>query len=150
MEFRSKERACIRQMYGIDSHVGECCLSKGRSACLLLNKEIRARLPSLSIAFDHYPGYVFVPTRLNVADDPTRARGIRTPRQPPPSWIKSLEKDIVGDFDYYAHLPTQRVKSSEWARLVVRLLLISGVQLQSCNFSHAAPPAAAASFTTGS
>ena len=62
----------------VDSAVARGALAKGRSTSLLLQPLIR-RAAVLQIAFDLYPVWPFCPTRLNVADDPTRDCPIRSP-----------------------------------------------------------------------
>jgi len=70
---RSCRFACI-----LDSRVAKGALAKGRSSAVSLQRVCK-KAGVLQIAADLYPGWCFGPTRLNVADDPTRDARIRAP-----------------------------------------------------------------------
>ena len=59
-----------------DSCVAKAAAAKGRSTSVALTPGLR-RACSLQIAYGLYPGYGFAPTRLNIADDPTRLVDLR-------------------------------------------------------------------------
>ena len=65
-----------RGLYLHDSRVTIGAAAKGRSASRLLNGILSRTAPTL-VACNHYPGHDFTPTRLQPADDPTRARELR-------------------------------------------------------------------------
>jgi hypothetical protein len=60
----------------LDSRVAKGALAKGRSSSKSLQRVCR-KAGVLQVAADLYPGWVFGPTRLNVADDPTRDADLR-------------------------------------------------------------------------
>ena len=61
----------IRATTLLDSQVAKCSHAKGRSSSLALTPSLR-KAAALSIAGGVYGSLGFAPTRLNVADDPTR------------------------------------------------------------------------------
>lgn len=61
----------------IDSVVARGALTKGRSTSVLLRPSL-LRSAALQIIFDLFPVWRFCPTRLNVADDPTRDVAVRS------------------------------------------------------------------------
>ena len=108
-----------RQLYALDSRVALGCGAKGRSASSTLNHELRASLPDV-LAFGHYPGYLFVPTRLNTSDDPTRNRPVRAPRSHGP--LTGIDAEAV--LRRMLCMPTQPRSCSEWAIMVWKLLYV--------------------------
>ena len=62
----------------LDSRVAKGALAKGRSSSLQLQKACK-RSAAIQLGFGLYPGWAFAPTRLNVADDPTRMCDVRAP-----------------------------------------------------------------------
>ena len=100
----------------VDSNVVRGATSKGRSSSRGLSPILR-RLCSLCVAAAIYFTVCFVPTRLNVADDPTRDEPIRPPR-------KGLEVEAWSEEDLFklCALPPLRRWASNWARLVLRSL----------------------------
>ena len=58
-------------------HAG-CRHQKGRSSSRALDRELK-RAAALQVAGGLYPAIQFGPTRLNVADDPTREADLRNP-----------------------------------------------------------------------
>ena len=60
----------------IDSRVAKCAHAKGRSSSKALLPSLR-KAAALQVAGGLYASYGFAPTRLNVADDPTREAEIR-------------------------------------------------------------------------
>ena len=117
LQLEARTSPCTKQYYVLDSRVDLGCAAKGRSASPVLNAELRASLPDV-LAFCHYPGYGYSPTRLNVSDDPTRGRPVRDPRSDGPL---SGDSDL-GVLHDMLQLPTQPRASSEWALLVWKLL----------------------------
>jgi len=78
-----------------DSQVAEGCLVKGRSASPALNGVMVRGLP-VALGGDIYLGHAWGPSRVNVADDPTRSVPLRKPCQEPPLWWHDL---VAGSFD---------------------------------------------------
>ncbi|CAE7306580.1 unnamed protein product [Symbiodinium sp. KB8] len=62
----------------VDSSVAKSSSAKGRSTSRALQPSLR-RAMAHQIGFDLYPAFAFAPTRLNVADDPTRSAPLRPP-----------------------------------------------------------------------
>eukprot|EP00435_Cladocopium_sp_Y103_P016644 s3901_g4.t1 len=73
----SRDRSC-RFPCILDSRVAKCALAKGRSSSSSLQKVCK-KAGTFQFVKDLYPGWCFGPTRLNVADDPTRDCDIRPP-----------------------------------------------------------------------
>ena len=117
---QASQRPHLRQPYLLDSAVAVGCLAKGRSASSVLNRELLRGLPVV-VGYDHYPGFDFVPTRLNPSDDPTRQRRIRTARRDPPDWLLAAAHGDLSGLLAVAALPRQRRAYSEWARLTAAL-----------------------------
>ena len=100
-------------------------LAKGRSASRLLNQELGTQVPDL-IGHDHYPGYLFTPTRLNSADHPTRGRAVSPPDASRPQWWDQVprgECELFDAFTVFTRLRPQRRAYAEWVRLTLRLCL---------------------------
>ena len=75
-----------RTMYLGDSQVALGCWIKGRSSSYGLNQVLQQSLPvHLGCGLISNGGYV--PTDVNVADDPTRGKAIRPPACELPSWM---------------------------------------------------------------
>lgn len=155
LEFSVLERLAKRLIAGghfgrvtclVDSHVVSAASSKGRTSSYGLAPVLR-RFGALCVAgglFWHSP---YVPTRLNVSDDPTRSVELR-------GSSGSLDVSHWQDDDLYllAALPKLRRWSSNWVRLVLSLLGPSVLRLSdrsrfrsrfplSClGFSRHAPP----------
>ena len=98
----------------VDSRVSLGALAKGRSSSRCLNRSCR-RVAALAVAGDLYPGWLFGPTRLNVADDPTRLVPIRAPSsisvRKPLTWLQIHHL-------HACHLPRYL---SGWVRLFILL-----------------------------
>ena len=106
----------LRVVILVDSNVVRCACSKGRSSSKALTK-LLVRLAALSLVGGLYLVFGFVPTRHNVADDPTRDTDVREP-------IPGMDLAAWDRLDLYklASLPKLRRWSSNWSRLVIRLL----------------------------
>jgi len=80
----------------VDARVTLGSVAKGRSPSSAVTRVLQMDMP-LQIAGGLHPGLGFGPTRLNVADDPTRGRPIRSPAGPPGAWLSKprwLEKAL--------------------------------------------------------
>ena len=76
-----------RTMYLADSQVALGCWIKGRSSSSGLNQVLQQSLPiHLGCGLISTAGYV--PTDVNVADDPTRGKSVRRPSRDLPEWLK--------------------------------------------------------------
>ena len=60
----------------LDSRVAKGSISKGRSSARALLPSLR-KSAAVQVAFGLYPALGFAPTKLNVADDPTRDQPLR-------------------------------------------------------------------------
>ena len=85
-----------RTMYLGDSQVALGCWIKGRSSSYGLNQVLQQSLPvHLGCGLISNGGYV--PTDVNVADDPTRGKAIRPPACELPSWMPDCTELSVAD-----------------------------------------------------
>ena len=102
----------LRVVNLVDSFVVRGAASKGRSASLGLTPILR-RLNAVSVAASLFFTLPYVPTRLNVADDPTRNCQLRSSLH---SVSSGLDKDSLFDL---ASMSGQRRWASNWVRLVL-------------------------------
>ena len=100
----------------VDSNVIRCAVSKGRSASLALTN-VLVKLDAICIACDFILVVCFCPTRLNVADDPTRDQPLRSPTQGVCQGAWKPE-----DLFKLATLPRLKRWASNWVCLVVLLI----------------------------
>lgn len=115
VELQAKRRMSLRFLSMVDSNVSRGALSKGRSASHAVSAILR-RINSTLVATDLYMVNPFCPTRLNVADDPTRDNETRAPVQGMSGTPMTREQL----FDL-ATLPRLRRWASNWARLILLL-----------------------------
>lgn len=113
----------------LDSQVARGALTKGRSSsCLVLG--LCRRSAALQIVGGLYPVWPYAPTKLNVADDPTRGL---SPRPPVPLSIRSVAGiDFSGLHSVHLNRPT-----ANWVRL---LLLVSLLQPSDAFLEEASSP----------
>ena len=100
----------------LDSRVSIGALAKGRSSSTML-QPLCKRSGAIQISSGIYPGWVFGPTRLNIADDPTRSKPVRPP----------LSHSIFDlDFLNLRELSGVRLRRpyANWIRLLLLLALI--------------------------
>ena len=111
---QSLEEPGTRFAHAVDSAVAMHALAKGRSSSYRLQPALK-RSAAVQLAFDTYPASCFAPTRLNVADDPTRDLEIR----------ESCSRSFIGLFDAKTlrDLCRMRLKRSHanWVRLCILL-----------------------------
>ena len=100
----------------VDSNVVRCATSKGRTSSLGLGSILR-RVAAQVVAAGLYVNIPFCPTRLNVADDPTRDQDIRPPVRS--SIRKGMTRQDLFDL---ASIPKLRRWASNWVRVVILLL----------------------------
>ena len=100
----------------IDSNVAKGALAKGRSTSRCLQKWCR-RSAALQVTADLYPSWSFAPTRLNVADDPTRRVPLR------PAALHSIQETL--STHQLHHL--NGVLLPRWVAGWVRLLLLASL-----------------------
>ena len=94
-------------------------VTKGRSPSHAITRMLQMlqRNMPLIVAGGLQPGLLFGPTRLNVADDPTRGVPLRAPSNPLPTWMEHSEGLELA----FATAPGHR-SAVGWVRLVMRLL----------------------------
>ena len=97
----------------VDSNVVRGATSKGRSSSLGLTSVLR-RFNAVCVAAALYFHIAFVPTRLNVADDPSRNTMLRD--RVPGFGLEKLSRDQLFDL---CTLPRLKRWASNWARLIV-------------------------------
>ena len=107
-----------RQMFLVDSRVVLGAAAKGRSASRALNS-ILSRLIPVLLGSDFYPGFDFVPTRLNPSDAPSRRVPLRSPRAFPPSWLQDAIEGKLDPLVTLSRAPRQNRKWASWARLIL-------------------------------
>jgi len=101
----------------LDSRVAKGALAKGRSTAVGLQKVCR-RSAALQIAADLHMGWLFAPTRLNCADDPTRDVTLRRS-----SYFSIL--DFMNQRELQAlHSQTWSRPWANWIRLAVLLTCV--------------------------
>ena len=101
----------------MDSRVAKGALAKGRSSADGLQRTCK-RSSAIQVAFGLYPGWNFAPTRLNIADDPTRRVPVRSPV--PLSVRKGLSQQQI----QLLHSCQLSRWASNWLRLCILLLLL--------------------------
>ena len=106
----------LRVVILVDSNVIKCACAKGRSSSRALSK-LLVRLAALSVVGGLYLVFGFVPTRHNVADDPTRNVSLR-----PPLPGMDLAAWDRSDLFKLAALQKCRRWASNWIRLTLSLL----------------------------
>ena len=99
----------------VDSHVVSAASSKGRTSSKGLGPVLR-RFCAISVACGLYFSVPFVPTRLNVADDPTRSVPLRAAS----GALSPFDWDVNAVYDL-ACLPKLRRWASNWVRLILSL-----------------------------
>ena len=124
---RGGGRTCLL----LDSNVAVRALAKGRSSSKALSPLLR-KFMAISIAFRAMLSLHFVPTRLNVADDPTRSRELRA-NLGGPSFLDFL--DLEGLFKL-AELPNLRRWISNWTSLFLGLCIRHGLRLGSLSIPN--------------
>ena len=104
----------------LDSQVAKAAAAKGRSTSKALAPGLR-RLAAHQLAYGLYPALGFAPTRLNVADDPTRFVDVREP-------CKHALHQLL-PLDCLHGLGERRLSRpvSGWARLFLLLCLTDGI-----------------------
>ncbi len=91
-------RPSCRHLLASDSQVVLGCLVRGRSSSKNLNHLLRTLLPTL-LSCDGYICAQYVPTGINVADDPTRARACRKPTCCEEDWISAISTGDCSGLD---------------------------------------------------
>ena len=112
----------------IELRVAKCAHAKGRSSSKALLPSLR-KAAALQVAGGLYASYGFAPTRLNIADDPTREAEIRP----------SSEKSCIAGLPFAA---VQSLNSRNFSRPYagwVRLCLLLGLLPRSTAFDLCAP-----------
>ena len=108
----------------LDSRVAKGALAKGRSTAKGLQRTCKA-VAAFELARDIYMGWLFAPTRLNTADDPTRdvpvrkAFGLVLSDYLPQSDLQLLHSRAVSRF------------AANWIRLVLLVYLVHGSEASS-------------------
>lgn len=113
----------------LDSRVAKGALAKGRSTSAGLQRACK-RSAALQLSAGLYPGWGFAPTRLNVADDPTRGQKVRAPSSAP------LIKFFGAQEIQKLHAPGLVRWAANWARLVILVHLASSLPCTEAGIAH--------------
>ncbi len=113
-----------------DSKVAIGSIAKGRSPSFMLQRQCQVA-GALQIASGLYPSFNFAPTRLNVADDPSRSASIRKAEG------ASLTSRLPTDALHFLHHHRFARFASGWIRLVLLLIF---PQVSDAAFFHEAYP----------
>ena len=105
-----------RQCFLVDSKVAQGALAKGRSSAFSLQPSLK-KACAIQLAFGIFPCWGFAPTRLNVADDPTRDAEVRTPWNS--GWIELLDVNELAA----VHATGLKRFAANWIRLMILLML---------------------------
>ena len=127
----------------VDSHVVSAASAKGRTSSLGLAPVLR-RFCALCVAgglFWHSP---YVPTRLNVADDPTRLCPLRSS-----SGCLNVFDWSEDDLYRLSALPRLRRWTSNWVRIVICLLGPSALRVSDRSLFRLTSPLCAVGFVPG-
>ena len=105
----------------LDSRVTLCSGAKGRSPSRALGSRWRRALPVI-VGGRLYPGYLFVPTRKNPSDPPSRQRPlVPFSGKPLPPWELLEEGDTEAWDAWWAVPPCTRARAG-WASLVLQII----------------------------
>eukprot|EP00438_Fugacium_kawagutii_P001504 Skav202550 [mRNA] locus=scaffold2011:388236:392729:- [translate_table: standard] len=130
LEDASMSSPDARLCLGVDSQVSKGALSKGRSSAYSLQPMMK-RSCAVQIAFGAYPAWFFAPTRLNVADDPTRGEELRSTSCQSLSGFFDL--DSLADLHYLGF----RRFAANWIRLFILIQLPGLAGASSLDFGDA-------------
>lgn len=125
----------------LDSHAAARAIAKGRSSARALIPLLR-KLMAISFAFHVLLSVHFLPTRLNIAEDPRRDVSLREPSAGV-SWLEEMNEDEVFKT---AELPTLKRWASNWVSLVLGLFVknhssFASISLPYCRQLSSLPPA---------
>ena len=124
---RGGGRVCLL----VDSNVVVRSVAKGRSSSKALASLLR-KIMAVSLAFGIFIAILFVPTRLNVADDPTRSAPLRDPLRGK-TFLADLDSD--GLFKL-AELPRLRRWISNWTSLFLGLCSLHAIPHAALSISN--------------
>ena len=120
------DRHCIL----LDSLVSKGAFSKGRSSSHALQAVLK-RSAAIQLIGGQYPGFSFAPTKLNVADDPTRNVRLRE------SSLWTLREFLDVEFLRSAACTGLSRSQANWVRLVILATCVLGSEGCSISFpSH--------------
>eukprot|EP00438_Fugacium_kawagutii_P003415 Skav211329 [mRNA] locus=scaffold3120:27024:31484:+ [translate_table: standard] len=94
------DEPCSRELFGLDSQVVLGAAVKGRSSSPSLNWELAQSLPNM-LGLELYSELCYFESALNPADDPTRGRPLREPRDEMPPWWADVCTGIFEKFDLW-------------------------------------------------
>ena len=100
----------------VDSEVSRLSVTKGRSSSYTLTPVLQ-QSAVVQLGGGLYPRFAHTPSKLNVADDPTRHEEVRPPAREPPAWWHDGEVTAA-----LLRLPAVRRPVAAWTRLVCCLL----------------------------
>lgn len=107
----------------LDSRVAKCAHAKGRSSARALGPSLK-KAAAIQIAYGLYPSLGFAPTRLNLADDPTRDTQLRATDS------FSLADLLPPERFKYLHSTGLSRPAAGWVRLALLVVLLQGVEAE--------------------
>lgn len=110
-----QEKVSRRLNVLLDSTVARCALAKGRSSSRAIQHLLR-KAASVQLAADLYPSYSHAPTKLNIADDPTRKEELRIPS------ARSLLKELSIEEMRRCQSVKLSGGAANWVRLIMLML----------------------------
>jgi len=112
----ARHHSALRVVAMLDSNVCRCATAKGRSSSRGLSQVLR-KVSAICFAAGLYLCVPFCPTRLNVADDPTRDQIVRAA-------LPGLDLDAWDNEALFklAALPKMKRWASNWTVLVLKVL----------------------------
>ena len=129
-------RSSVRFCHLVDSAVARGALTKGRSPSRAL-QPLMKKAGAVCICADLYPAWGYTPTRLNVADDPTRCQPIRQAHG-----LSLVEHGCRWSLLRLDSLRGLRRFAANWARLVLLVSLLSSqVEASPCVMDSDLEPA---------
>ena len=116
----------------VDPLVTRGVVAKGRSASRRLNAEWSRCVP-ICLGQGVAVGPIYVPTRLNPADGPSRMQDVAPPLWGPPAFAAAGDLE---ELDRWSRYPRQRRDAAPWARLVLRLMVFGPAHCVGANLGQ--------------
>ena len=117
---RCRRRQKGRVVILVDSRVALCSGAKGRSPSRALGSRWRRSIAYI-VGGQLYPGLLFVPSRKNTSDHPSRGKPVPpSPWAPPAAWYE-IDGGDFDEWDRWLKTGPSTRQVAGWAQLVLRL-----------------------------